>query len=63
MPLKAGKSKDVVSGNIEEMVRAYGSKGTIGKTRPRNRHHARLIAIAAAMNHAGLGRSNAKEKK
>jgi hypothetical protein len=47
MPLRAGKEN--VSGNISEMMHAYERKGSIGNTKPRSKGHARLIAVAAAM--------------
>ena len=54
MPLRKGKSKKVVSGNIGEMMHSetFGA-GKDPKTR-------RLMAIAAAMRKAGKARKNAK---
>lgn len=52
MPLKTGKSKSVISGNIKEMVHAYKAKGTIGNTKPRSMKKARAIAAAAAYRKA-----------
>jgi hypothetical protein len=36
MPLKKGKSKEVISSNIGELLHQYKKDGTIGKTGGRN---------------------------
>lgn len=46
MPLKAGKSQKTVSGNIQEMMRAYKTKGSIGNTSPKSPKKAQQIAAA-----------------
>lgn len=56
MPLKRGKSKKVISSNIQEMLHKYKKTGRIGKVNPRDMLHARQIAAAAAY-------SKAKKKK
>jgi hypothetical protein len=48
MPLRKGKSKEVISGNIREMV-ASG--------------HPRKQAIAAALNQASQGRKRKRSKR
>jgi hypothetical protein len=48
MPLKSGKSKKTISGNIEEMMRSWKSKGSIGNTTPKSSKKAQQIAAAAA---------------
>jgi len=62
MPLKPGNSNAAVSNNIDEMMHAYQAKGSIGKTKPRNAAHARLIAIAAAMSNAGRSKAQPGHK-
>lgn len=61
MPLKPGKSNDVVSENIEELMHSYEKDGKIGNTTPRDEKHALKIAKAIAMNKAG--KSKHKDKK
>jgi len=48
MPLKKGKSKKVISGNIEEMLKSFKKSGMIGNTKPKSMKHAQRIASAAA---------------
>lgn len=52
MPLKPGRSKEVIQENIAELIRSYKRKGKIGKTRPRNLAHARRMAVAIAFQKA-----------
>ena len=56
MPLKKGKSKKVISDNIEEIMHSYHEKGTIGKSSPKTNEKAQKQAIAIAF-------SLAKKKK
>jgi hypothetical protein len=63
MPLKKGKSKKVVSDNIAEMMSSYAETGKIGNIFPKNKKHAREIAIAAAMNTAGKSKKSSRKKK
>jgi hypothetical protein len=56
MPLKKGKSKKVISENIEEIMHSYHEKGTIGTSSPESNKKAQKQAIAIAF-------SKAKEKK
>jgi hypothetical protein len=53
MPLSSGKSKKAISGNIEEMVKSYKQKGSIGNTHPKSIKKAQQIAAAAAYRKAG----------
>jgi len=53
MPLKRGKSKNVISSNIREMVHSYERTGRIGNTKPKSRKQAVKIAVAAALRKAG----------
>lgn len=48
MPLSKGKSEEVRSKNIEEMLHSYKQTGKIGNIKPKNMAHARKIAAAAA---------------
>ena len=56
MPLKKGKSKKVISDNIEEIMHSYHVKGTIGTSSPKSNEKAQKQAIAIAY-------SLAKKKK
>jgi len=56
MPLKKGKSKKVISDNIEEIMHSYHEKGTIGTSSPETNEKAQKQAIAIAL-------SLAKKKK
>ncbi|MDD4972123.1 MAG: DUF6496 domain-containing protein [Paludibacter sp.] len=56
MPLKKGKSKKVISDNIEEIMHSYHEKGTIGTSVPASNIKAQKQAIAIAL-------SLAKKKK
>jgi len=56
MPLKKGKSKKVISENIEEIMHSYHEKGMIGTSVPASNSKAQKQAIAIAF-------SLAKKKK
>jgi len=56
MSLKKGKSKKVISDNIEEIMHSYHEKGTIGTSSPKSNEKAQKQAIAIAY-------SLAKKKK
>jgi len=56
MPLRKGKSKKIISQNIEELINAYKERGKIGKIKPKSKKHARKIAVAIAMKKAGLSK-------
>ena len=56
MPLKAGKSKAMISANIAEMMRSWKETGKIGNIRPKNKKEALKIAQAAAYRKAGRTR-------
>jgi len=59
MPLHKGKSKKVVSKNIEELLHSWKQKGFIGTSHPENMDKAKAQAVAIAMEKAG----KSKEKK
>jgi hypothetical protein len=50
MPLKKGKSKKVISDNIEEIMHSYHEKGTIGTSTPVSNEKAQKQAIAIAIS-------------
>ena len=52
MPLKKGKSKKVISENIEELMHSYHKKGTIGASSPKSNKKAKKQAIAIAFSMA-----------
>jgi hypothetical protein len=52
MPLKKGKSKKVISDNIEELMHSYHDKGTIGTSTPETNKKAQKQAIAIAFRFA-----------
>jgi hypothetical protein len=52
MPLKNGKSKKVISQNIEELMHSYHQTGTIGTSTPESNEKAQKQAIAIAFNRA-----------
>ena len=56
MPLKKGKSKKVISSNIEELLHSYKENGTIGTSHPESMEKAQKQAVAIAY-------STAKKKK
>jgi flavin-binding protein dodecin len=52
MPLKKGKSKKVISENIEEMMHTYHQTGMIGTSAPESNVKAQKQAIAIAFDMA-----------
>jgi hypothetical protein len=56
MPLKKGKSKKTISGNIKEVVKSYEKKGTIGTSKPKSKAKALKQAVAIAYSKAGKSR-------
>jgi hypothetical protein len=52
MPLKKGKSKKVISSNVNELLHNYKKKGTIGMSHPKSMKQARKQAIAIAYSKA-----------
>lgn len=52
MPLKKGKSKKVISENIEELMHAYHKTGMIGTSAPESNEKAQKQAIAIALDSA-----------
>lgn len=56
MPLKEGKSRKTISGNIEKLVYAYDREGHVGSSRPASRKRAVKQAVAIALNKACVSR-------
>jgi len=52
MPLKTGKSKEVVHKNVSELMHAYKNKGTIGTSHPKSNKAAQKQAVAIALSKA-----------
>lgn len=52
MPLKKGKSKKVISSNIEELLHDYKQTGTIGTSHPKSMKKAQKQAVAIAYSKA-----------
>jgi ABC-type sulfate/molybdate transport systems ATPase subunit len=48
MPLKKGKSKKVISSNIEELLHNYKEDGMIGTSHPKSMKKAQEQAVAIA---------------
>lgn len=61
MPLQKGKEH--IGDNVDEMMASWARTGKIGNTRPRNKSHARLIALAASRRAAGLPMTKGKPRK
>lgn len=60
MPLKKGKSKKVISDNIEEIMHSYHETGNIGTSIPPSNEKAQKQAIAIAFD---MARKKEKKKK
>lgn len=56
MPLKKGRSDQVIGQNIEEMLHKFKGTGSIGKTTPSSMKKARSVAAAIAFKKAGRSR-------
>lgn len=52
MPLKKGKSKEVVQKNVSELMHAYKQKGKIGTSHPKTNKAAQKQAVAIALSKA-----------
>lgn len=52
MPIKSGKSKSIISGNIRELMAGYKKKGSIGTSHPKNAKAAQKQAVAIALGNA-----------
>jgi ABC-type sulfate/molybdate transport systems ATPase subunit len=52
MPLKNGKSKKVISSNIEELLHDYKQTGTIGTSHPKSMKKSQKQAVAIAYSKA-----------
>jgi hypothetical protein len=64
MPLKKGKSKKVISKNIEKEMKKYKKTGKVGKSKPANKEKAKKQAAAVAYNKAGKSKKiNESAKK
>ncbi len=50
MPLKKGKSKKIISENIEELMHSYHQNGKIGTSTPESNEKAQKQAIAIAFD-------------
>lgn len=46
MPLKKGKSKDIIQSNIKELTSSFKQKGTIGTSKPASMKDAQKQAAA-----------------
>lgn len=62
MPLKKGRSRKVISENIEEIVHSWEKTGKIGNSRPKTKKQAVKQAVAIALNKAGVSRKRKREK-
>ncbi len=56
MPLKKGRSRKVISSNIEEIVRSWKKTGKIGNSKPKTKKQAVKQAVAIALNKAGVSK-------
>jgi len=61
LPLRRGSSREVISSNIEQLMRDYEETGKIGNVKPRNKRHAAKIASAIAYQKAGKSRKRKKK--
>ena len=52
MPLKNGKSKKVISSNVEELLHEYKETGAIGTSHPVSMEKAQKQAVAIAYSKA-----------
>lgn len=60
MPLKKGRSKKVISQNIEEIIRSWEKTGKIGNSKPKTKKQAVKQAVAIALKKAGVKRRRKK---
>lgn len=63
MPLKKGKSRKVVSGNVKKLVHDYQRKGKIGASRPASKKKAIKQAVAISLKKAGKSKYQKKGKR
>ncbi len=63
MPLKSGKSQDVVKNNIKTLVHEWEDQGKIGTSRPKSKKKAIKQAVAISLKKAGKSRSQQKGTK
>jgi hypothetical protein len=54
MPLKSGSSRKTISGNVQELVDTYQSKGRIGTSTPSSKKAAVKQAVAISLKKAGV---------
>ena len=62
MPLKKGKSRKTVSGNIREMVKSFKKRGKLGNSKPKSKKAAIKQAVAIALKKAGKSRKRRKRR-
>lgn len=55
MPLRTGRSERAFRENVRELIESFEQKGKIGRTKPKNKAHARRIALAIAFVMRGKG--------
>ena len=60
MPLKKGKLKETISGNIEELMHSFKLSGKIGTSKPASSAKAAKQAAAIAYSTARKGSHGAK---
>lgn len=59
MPLKKGKSRATIGGNIKTLVEEWKATGAIGTSRPKSKRKAIRQAVAIAMDTARKSRRKA----
>lgn len=60
MPLRKGRSKEVISSNIKELVNSWKKTGKIGTSKPKTKKKAVKQAVAIAMSKAGISKKKKK---
>ncbi len=63
MPLKKGRSKKIISRNIEEMIHSLEETGKIGNSKPKTKKQAVKQAVAIALKKAGKSKKGKKKSK
>lgn len=62
MPLKKGKSRQIIGSNIKEMVHDWEKDGTIGNSKPDTKKKAVKQATAIALKKAGKSKYQSSSK-